>query len=291
MCALSLVACGAHAQGSVTASVDAASGVASIVCDDASATSGAACDPSVFTLDDDQVLVVDSDIVSGAVSVKLTDAAGVVAFEERMSEDASGAHDIGGGAYTVSVSVEEDGTSGKVTLVPVDRAEYDASDGDVEAALLESLRWTPADNADDAARLAGVNTFRVPDGDELSTGTVVMERFRYGDSIASAIGHVGSAEIDIRRCASDEIELGFPTKGLDLSWDVDAGGVPVSCFGRDEGQAIVATWRDGDAVMAVRVTGYGEAADFGLTTDDVRTIVGSMSGAAGPMDGAKTSVG
>ncbi len=63
------------------------------------------------------------DAGKGAAIVKLTNAAGETVFEEKASGNASTVHEIEPGDYSMSVTCNEDGTTGTMLIAPMNKAD------------------------------------------------------------------------------------------------------------------------------------------------------------------------
>lgn len=147
--------------------------------------------------------------------------------------------------------------------------------------------WSDADSAEAAAEGAGLDLFQVPDGIELSLGTVAIDKYRYMDGMAEADGGVAAVELTIRKGRADTAMVPEDTAGkcADISgdynqykhsWTQNVKGLEVECFGNREGEATKAIWQVEDTCWSINAIGAGGDEDFGLSADDLNSMVNAM---------------
>ena len=138
--------------------------------------------------------------------------------------------------------------------------------------------WQEADSAEEAAKGAGMDTFTIPEGAEISLGTIEAERFTYMDGAVDAAIPIGAVEMTIRKI---EFE-GEPKEQGDISgdyneyqyeWTQDVDGVTVTCHGNREGEATETIWTSDGYGYAILAYGAGGDDDYGLPAEDVAVIV------------------
>ncbi|MBQ9041919.1 MAG: hypothetical protein IJ111_03805 [Eggerthellaceae bacterium] len=147
--------------------------------------------------------------------------------------------------------------------------------------------WHDAATADAAAEGAGVGSFQVPaEGTTLECGQVFWHNFQYMEGLAEGDGDFGAAQFVIRKgLKSVEQEVGDGIADVSgdytvykFAWDADVSGKQVKCYGNVEGNAMKATWTDGDYSYSIMARGQGDDEEtFGLSANDLATLVGAIA--------------
>ena len=147
--------------------------------------------------------------------------------------------------------------------------------------------WTQADTAQAAADGAGVGYFNLPEnGTVLKEGVPVdFTGFQYTKLLAEADGYAGTAELVVRKgvknpaeeVAYDTADVSGDLTEYNCSWDMEAAGWQVHCFGNEDGRAMKAIWTSDNFSVSIMVRGRGDIADtYGLSGDDIATLVGAI---------------
>lgn len=196
-----------------------------------------------------------------------------------------------GGDTTAGDTGDTDTTTAVTTDVEKDVTE-DADEDVVEDADAEDdtevaeTKWLDATDASDAATKANLTGgFVVPDkltahGMEFSNPT-----FSYVDGIAQATYEQPAAMIQIRKghgpggtVVADD-GTGYSGEMFSKSWEITDGGLPVTCYGENEGEILFAQWynnvdpnADGeDDAYSVRAIGLG-GEDIPMTEEELSML-------------------
>lgn len=123
--ALSCVAIlgGCAGQGYLKDEIDDKTGGYTYTADDAGKGSAVASLGGGIDIKDSQVLVVDSKLDKGSLQLRLLDAAGEVVLDEKESGTAIAQHELDAGSYSISVTCNEDGTTGTLHVAPMNKDE------------------------------------------------------------------------------------------------------------------------------------------------------------------------
>ena len=147
--------------------------------------------------------------------------------------------------------------------------------------------WTQAENAQAAADGAGVGYFNLPENGTVleEGGSVDFTDYQYTKLLAEADGYVGTAELVVRKgvkqpaeeVAYDTADVSGDYTEYTCSWDMEAAGWQVHCFGNEDGRAMKAIWTSDNFSYSVMVRGQGDIADtYGLSGDDMAALVGAI---------------
>lgn len=138
--------------------------------------------------------------------------------------------------------------------------------------------WSAASSAQEAAQGAGVGSFGVTaDIEYLDLGKPFQVTYQYMDGIAEAKVDFGASEVIVRK--------GLASKGDDISgdyntyahtWTEDIDGISVECQGNRQGDAMKATWSNGDYRYSTITHGLGGDVDFGLNRDRLAVFVATL---------------
>ena len=140
--------------------------------------------------------------------------------------------------------------------------------------------WQTAATAEEAAEGAGIGSFVVPEGAELSLGTVKVEEYRYMDGMAEANAPVAAVELTFRKGKPEletaEHDISGDYNEYKYNWKTTIGDKEVTCSGNREGEATTAVWFDDGMDYAVMARGAGGDDDFGLSADDLEVLVNGI---------------
>ena len=143
--------------------------------------------------------------------------------------------------------------------------------------------WSDAASADEAAVGAGIGTFGTPEGIEISLGPIDHVKYRYMDGIAEMDVEFPAVSMCIRKGVSPD-ETTAPAAG-DISgdygeyahtWTQNVKGLELTCFGNREGDATKTIWTVNDMAYSITVLGLGGDTDFGLSADDLNSLVNAI---------------
>ena len=147
--------------------------------------------------------------------------------------------------------------------------------------------WTAAQSPTEAAEGAGVGYFDLPeDGTVLDEGGPInWDEYKYTKLLAEADGSVGSAELVVRKGVKRPAEeVSYDTTDVSgdyteyaHTWEIEADGWTVTCFGNEESLAMKAIWMSDNFSYSIMVRGQGDLNDtYGLGEADIATLVGSI---------------
>lgn len=144
--------------------------------------------------------------------------------------------------------------------------------------------WSEASSAEEAAEGAGLDMFSV-EGGEISLGKLEVSEYRYMDGIAEARIEFPASEITIRKGRPDMATKENNVADGDISgdygeykysWTQNIKGLEVNCFGNREGEATKTIWALEDSCWSIVAAGLGGDEDFGLSADDLNSIINGM---------------
>ena len=137
--------------------------------------------------------------------------------------------------------------------------------------------WSDVDSAEAAAEGAGIDGFTVPEGLEISLGTVKVEQYRCMDGMAEARIPIAAVDMTIRKGKPEleqaEHDISGDYNEYKYNWRTTIGDKEVTCSGNREGEATVAVWYDNGYDYAIMAHGAGGDDDFGLSADDLTALV------------------
>ena len=147
--------------------------------------------------------------------------------------------------------------------------------------------WTQVDTAQAAADGAGVGYFNLPENGTVleEGGPVDFTDFQYTKLLAEADGYAGTAELVVRKGVNRPAEeVAYDTDDVsgDLteyahSWDMEAAGWQVKCYGNEEWRVMKAVWHSDNFSFSFTVRGQGDIADtYGLSESDAATLIDSI---------------
>ena len=273
--ALSVCACG---KGSFGNSIDDQTGAVVFKAENAGkgSTVGAL---GGFKLEEGQGFVVDSKLEKGAAEVKLLDDSGNELFNIPISGEDTSLNGIASGDYSLGASITEDGTTGTITVVPVDEDVYNETGGDLEKTLAQMKAWHKAGTAEEAAKGAGFEGLTMPANDiELENGPSGTWTYKYEEGHVKASGFAGPASLTIDKAvyAGDGDPSGDETQYA-KQWTREINGTEVNCYGNANDKAAKTVWVDGNYMYSIVARGQGGEFDtFGLSEADVTALVSAI---------------
>ena len=141
--------------------------------------------------------------------------------------------------------------------------------------------WSDVDSAEAAAEGAGLETFMVPDGEaQISLGEVNVTQYRCMKGIAEAVVEFPAVEMTIRKgdksgeMAEGDISGDYGEYKYD--WTQNIKGLEVKCFGNREGDATKTIWSVDDMDYSITVQGLGGDEDYGLSPDDLNSLINGI---------------
>ena len=148
--------------------------------------------------------------------------------------------------------------------------------------------WTTVGSAAEAAEGAGLDLFMVPDGEaEISLGLLKVDQYRCMDGMAEAVVEYPAVEMVIRKGRADLAMTPEDTQAScgDISgdyneyantWTQNIKGLEVQCFGNREGDATKTVWQVEDMCWSIVVEGLGGDTDYGLSPDDLNSLINGI---------------
>jgi hypothetical protein len=138
--------------------------------------------------------------------------------------------------------------------------------------------WQTADSMEAAAEGAGLDGFSLA-APSISLGDLTPEEFRYMDGIAEVRIPVGAVEMTIRKGRASAAENGDISGDYNAyanEWTQNIKGLEVKCFGNREGEATKTIWTVDDTCYAILAYGAGGDDDFGLSPDDLNSLINGI---------------
>lgn len=141
--------------------------------------------------------------------------------------------------------------------------------------------WSDVDSAEAAAEGAGLDTFRVPDGEAvISLGDVNVDQYRCMKGMAEAKIEFPAVSMTIRKgdktgeMAEGDISGDYGEYKYD--WTQNIKGLEVKCFGNREGESTKTIWSVEDMDYSITVQGLGGDTDYGLSPDDINSLINGI---------------
>ncbi|MBQ6314013.1 MAG: hypothetical protein IJI11_00250 [Mogibacterium sp.] len=140
--------------------------------------------------------------------------------------------------------------------------------------------WQTADTLAAAAEGAGLDGFDIAEGSQISLGEIKAEEYRYMDGLAEAHIPVAAVEMTIRKgtamAAGPEGDVSGDYNEYKFNWTQNIKGLEVQCYGNREGEATKTIWTSGDYCYAILAYGAGGDDDFGLSADDLNSLINGI---------------
>ena len=239
-------------------------------------------------VEDGDVIRIDSALEgNGKATFSLISADGDVATDENASvEELAGISDadptvevsvsgsdsvectVPSGDYYVKVTADKKAT-GTVNLV------VEGSEGSGTTQMPNP--WSDVATGAEAAQGAGVDTYEVPEGAEISLGAIKVEAYRYMDGIAEAYIPFPAVDTTIRKgIYAGDGDISGDYNEYAHMWTDNINGMDVSCYGNREGESTKTVAISGDYAYTITAYGMGGDTDYGLSADDLNTILSGL---------------
>ena len=139
--------------------------------------------------------------------------------------------------------------------------------------------WKETDSAKAAAEGAGLDGFNVAEM-TISLGDVKPDIYRYMDGMVEADQGIAAVDLTIRKGRPDlemaEGDISGDYNEYKYNWTQNVKGLEVKCFGNREGEATKSIWSVEGIDYAILATGAGGDEDFGLSADDLNSLVNGI---------------
>lgn len=190
-------------------------------------------------------------------------------FTASVSGTESQTFTVGAGEFLVKATATEKATG----TISIEVIKIDGSDADGE----DKGDWETAESTDDAAEKAGLDMFIV-DPEGLSLGEVTNADYSYQEGAAQAHYGVAAVELYVNKGLNEKFngDVSFDTKEYAHEWTQNIKGLEVKCYGNREGEATKTIWTLENNDFAICAYGAGGDDDFGLSADDVSSLVNSI---------------
>lgn len=275
---VSLAACG----GTPTFGVDTDDSGIHAVATDRAEGSGT----GQITIDEGYGLCVNHIVEEGSFHVRATDSTGAVVFDKDLTDNIA---DLVPANGQIDVVLEANDATGTVDIIAYDVEAQAQADGTLDDALAQvdltredvgiANPWSDVASADEAADGAGVGYFQVPaDGTEVDGSSLSWNAYRFMEHVAEAQGALGTAELTVRKGLNQDTEdVSGDYTEYAKSWDIEADGWTVHCFGNEEGQASKAIWiSDNFSYGIVAREQTDPTVAYPLSEEAVRTLVSQI---------------
>lgn len=141
--------------------------------------------------------------------------------------------------------------------------------------------WSDVDSAQAAAEGAGIDGFEAAEGTVISLGEIKVEQYRCMDGMAEARIPIAAVDMTIRKGRPDTAPEGNGDISGDYgeykyNWTQNIKGLEVNCYGNREGESTKTIWTSGDYAYAIIAYGAGGDDDYGLSADDLSTLINSI---------------
>ena len=140
--------------------------------------------------------------------------------------------------------------------------------------------WQTADSLAEATEGAGLDGFTIPEGAEISLGTVTPDEYRYMDGMVDVRIPIAAVDMTIRKGKAEVLVEKDDISGdygeYKYEWTQTIDGQEVKCFGNREGEATKTIWSSGEDYYALLARGAGGDDDFGLSSDDLAVLVSGI---------------
>ena len=172
------------------------------------------------------------------------------------------------GEYNLKITVQKKATGTiNLNVIPA------------EGAFDEAHRnWFETSTAEEAAKGAGLDKLVDLNGTKTTLGVLGEMgeiKYRYMDGVAQIFCPAAAVEMSVVKgvVPSGNGDLSFDNNTYQFQWVQVVDGQEVTCSGNREGEATKTIWTDGTYNYAITAYGAGGDDDFGLSAEDVETMV------------------
>ena len=185
------------------------------------------------------------------------------------------------GSTSGSASAEAASSASAEATESAEASEAESSEG-AESEVGIPNPWSDVDSAEAAAEGAGIDSFVLPEGAEINLGKVEFGVYRCMEGLAEAIDDFPAVQMTVRKGTkalaqgdnADDVSGDY--SNYKYTWTQDVNGLEITCAGNREGDATKTIWTSGDYCYSINVLGLGGDTDFGLSADDLNTLVSAM---------------
>ena len=142
--ALALVGCAGR--GSLSSELTDEAGGYKVIADDAGKGSSVMASGG-FIVEEGQIVVISPDMSKGNLQIRLMDGAGNIVIDEKIGGRVLSTYEIAPGDYGIGAKCDENGPTGTILVVAVDKAEFEKQNQDLEAALAAAAKDAKAASA------------------------------------------------------------------------------------------------------------------------------------------------
>lgn len=138
--------------------------------------------------------------------------------------------------------------------------------------------WQTADSLQEAAEGAGLDGFEI-DATEISLGKLEPEEYRYMDGVVEVRIPVAAVDMTIRKgmaSAAENGDISGDYNSYENEWTQNIKGLEVKCSGNREGEATKTIWMVDDTCYSITAYGAGGDDDFGLSADDLSSLINGL---------------
>lgn len=140
--------------------------------------------------------------------------------------------------------------------------------------------WSGAATLAEAAVGAGLDGFSVPEGSEISLGTVNIGECRYMDGLAEAVVEFPEAQMILRKgkaeIANEEGDVSGDYNEYANTWIQNIREIEVACYGNRGGDAAKTIWQADGVCYSINVLGRDGEKDCGLSADDLNLLISGI---------------
>lgn len=140
--------------------------------------------------------------------------------------------------------------------------------------------WSDVATAEEAAKGAGIDMFEAAEGVVISLGEVKPETYRCMEGIAEARIPIAAVDMTIRKGSKDmesaEGDISGDYGEYKYNWTQNIKGLEVKCFGNRKGEATKTIWSVDDYDYSITAFGAGGDDDFGLSADDLNSLINAI---------------
>lgn len=140
--------------------------------------------------------------------------------------------------------------------------------------------WSDVDSIEEAVEGAGLDFFELPTDSEISLGTLDNVSYRFMADLAEATFEFPAVQMTIRKGSANAAidgDISGDYNEYEYEWTQNIKGLDVTCYGNREGEATKTIWEDQDGYCySICVTGLGGDEDFGLSADDLDSLINGI---------------